>query len=117
MPRKKGDIQTHTPTKDSREVVEFLAAAGLNETQIGYVLGVGKSCVSRRYRDEINRGLPKSIAKMAQSLYKQGIEGNVGAAIFWLKSRGGWRESYNFNIQSTNFDIAEPADTNAEDKD
>lgn len=107
MSRKKGDVRAHIPTDETRNMVEFLAAAGLNESQIGYVLGVTKSCISRRYRDEINRGLPRATAKMAQSLYKQGIEGNVGAAIFWLKARAGWRESINVHSSMT-FDITEP---------
>ena len=30
--------------------------------------------------------------RVAKSLFRQAIDGNISAAIFWLKAQAGWRE-------------------------
>ena len=50
-----------------------------------------------RERDEdidaiYKKGRSAGLAKMASSLFQNGIKGNVTAQIFYLKTQGGWRE-------------------------
>jgi hypothetical protein len=37
-------------------------------------------------------------AKVAQSLFNQAINGNTSAAIWWTKSRMGWKETRDQNV-------------------
>ena len=46
----------------------------------------------RHFREEFNRGALDANGKVAQTLLKRAIEGNVTAAIFGLKCRAHWRE-------------------------
>jgi hypothetical protein len=43
--------------------------------------------------DAYKRGKAKAISKMGRSLITQAEEGNVSAAIFYLKTQAGWREA------------------------
>ena len=50
----------------------------------------------RHYRNELDVGHVKAIAKVAESLFRKAMgdgSQSVTACIFWLKTRGGWRES------------------------
>ena len=43
--------------------------------------------------DAYKRGKAKAISKMGRSLIMQAEDGNVSAAIFYLKTQAGWREA------------------------
>jgi hypothetical protein len=43
--------------------------------------------------DAYKRGKAKAIRRMGDSLIKQAEEGNMTAAIFYLKTQAGWRET------------------------
>ena len=43
--------------------------------------------------DAYKRGKAKAISRMGQSLIMQAEDGNVSAAIFYLKTQAGWREA------------------------
>ncbi len=50
----------------------------------------------KHYRDELDTGHVKANAKVAENLYRKATgEGReaVVAAIFWLKTRAGWKET------------------------
>jgi len=42
---------------------------------------------------ELAEGSVKANVKVAQALFRQAEKGSVAAIIFWLKTRGGWKES------------------------
>jgi hypothetical protein len=44
------------------------------------------------FRDDLDRGIAEANATMAGYLFANGKAGNVIAQIFWLKTRGHWRE-------------------------
>ena len=78
--------------------VEALAAV-LSVEQIADYFGIGKTTfyeimerqpeVSERYK----KGKAKAIGSVSQGLLKQAREGNLSAAIFYLKTQAGWRET------------------------
>jgi hypothetical protein len=76
--------------------VEAMAGYGLPAKDIALVLGIDTWIVERDYRTELQSGAIKANAKVAESLFRratgEGREGVV-AAIFWLKTRAGWRET------------------------
>jgi hypothetical protein len=86
----------HKPDSASRRQVEALAGYGVPEVEIGDVIGVDPKTLRKHYRKELSQGHTKANAKVAENLYRRATgEGReaVIAAIFWLKTRAGWRES------------------------
>ena len=76
--------------------VEAMAGYGLPAKDIAAVLDIDAWILERDYRKELKAGAIKANAKVAESLFRwatgEGREGVV-AAIFWLKTRAGWRET------------------------
>ena len=76
--------------------VEAMAGYGISAEDIATVLGISRFELERDYRKELGSAAIKANAKVAESLFRkatgEGREGVV-AAIFWLKTRAGWRET------------------------
>lgn len=86
----------HAPDTTSRRQVEAMAAYGVPEADIARVIGIDPKTLRRHYRDELDLGATKATAKVAEFLFRKATtEGHqcVTAAIFWMKTRGGWRET------------------------
>lgn len=87
-----------TLTDDERAQVEALAAY-LSQEQIADYFGMARNTfaaicerdpdISERYK----KGKAKAIGKIAQSLIKQAMDGDKIAAMFYLKTQAGWRET------------------------
>lgn len=87
---------SHLPDERGRRQVEALAAYGVPEADIARVVGVDPKTLRKHYRDELDLGATKATAKVAEFLFRKATtEGPqcVTAAIFWMKTRGGWRET------------------------
>lgn len=82
----------HEPTEQTRKLVENLSAAGIRHEDIALYLGITRPTLNRYYSDELRLGLVRANASIAQTVFNQAKEGNTTAAIFWLKTRAGWRE-------------------------
>lgn len=68
---------------------------GIPELSIARSIGISDVTLRKYYRDELDNGTTKANAAVAQSLYKKATgDGSsaVTAAIFWLKTRAGWKE-------------------------
>ena len=66
------------------------------ESDIARVLAIDPKTLRRHYREELDTGQIKATAKVAEFLFRKATtEGPqcVTAAIFWMKTRGGWRET------------------------
>jgi len=87
-----------TLTDEQRAQVEALAAY-LTQEQIADYFGIGKTTwfamldrepeISERYK----RGKARAIGAVAQSLIQQARDGDKVAAMFYLKTQAGWRET------------------------
>ena len=85
-------------TKAQVEEVETLSAV-LSVEQIGAYFGLGKTTfyeimkrqpeVFERYQ----RGKARAVGSVAKNLIMQAREGNTTAAIFYLKTQAGWKET------------------------
>ena len=85
----------HEPDPVSRRQVEGMAACGVPEVDIARVVDIDPKTLRKHYRDELDTGQIKATAKVAESLFRKATSDgaqSVTAAIFWLKTRGGWRE-------------------------
>lgn len=88
--------RVHKADPFHRRQVEAMAGYGVPEESIARVVGIDPKTLRKHYREELDTGQIKATAKVAESLFRKATgEGSqsVTAAIFWLKTRGGWRET------------------------
>ena len=88
----------HKPTDQQRRQVEAMAGYGIPHNDIGRVMRLDPKTLRKYYADELANGSTKATSKVAESLYRQAVEGNVSAAIFWMKARAGWSEKTQHEI-------------------
>src|ERR1700731_6425 len=93
-----------TPSDAQRRAAETMAAYGIPEADIARVLGVSKPTLRKHCGIELDTGATRANSKVADFLF-YGICGGTGkpafkderarvtAAIFWMKTRGGWSET------------------------
>jgi hypothetical protein len=93
------------------EEVERLASLGLTQEQIAASLGIGQTTLYKRKRESadfegaIKRGQAKGIGAVANKLYEKAMSGDVASLIFFLKARGGWKETVrNENVDDNQSD-------------
>jgi len=73
-----------------------MAGYGVPEADIAGVIGVDPKTLRKHYRSELDHGHTKANAKVAENFYRKATgDGReaVIAAIFWLKTRAGWKET------------------------
>src|SRR5215207_11754450 len=85
------------PDPSRSRQVEAMAGYGVSAEDIATVLGLDINTLKRDYRSELKGAAIKANARVAESLFRKataadGREG-VTAAIFWLKTRAGWKET------------------------
>jgi hypothetical protein len=88
--------RAHLPDVGQRRQVEALAGYGVPETEIAGVVGIDAKTLRKHYREELDHGHTKSNARVAENLYRKATgdgRESVIAAIFWLKTRAGWKET------------------------
>lgn len=88
--------RAHKPDPFHRRQVEAMAGFGVAEQNIARVVGIDAKTLRKHYREELDTGQIKATAKVAESLFRKATTDgpqSVTAAIFWLKTRGGWRET------------------------
>ena len=83
----------HQPDSASRRLVEHHAAIGTLHQQIAKLLQLSLNTLKKHYREELDLGLARANAVVSGTLFTEAKRGNITAAIFWMKTRGGWRET------------------------
>ena len=84
------------PTKEQRLLVQVMTAAGFPQEQIAEQIGIDRVTLRKHFRPEIKTGKASANAMVARSLFKKATgDGpqSVAAAIFWLKTQAGWKET------------------------
>jgi hypothetical protein len=75
-----------------------MSGFGVPQYAIAEMIGISIPTLEKHYRSELDSGAGKANMKVAQSLFQMATnieKPNVVAAIFWLKSRAGWRDHDN----------------------
>jgi hypothetical protein len=84
----------HNPTEETRKQAQQMAAVGITQAQIATYLGISDETFRKYYLEEYNRAKIAAVARVASTLYTRATEKqDLGAAIFYLKAQGGWRET------------------------
>lgn len=113
MPRK-----AHEPTPESRVEVRTLASLGMPQDEIAAYIGISKPTLAKHYGEELKLSAIKANANVGKFLYtmasggalKQGASyGECSrAAMFWAKTRMGWRETNNLDHTSSDGTMTPP---------
>lgn len=88
----------HKPTPETRRLAKTLSGLGVPQEHICFMLKISMPTLHKHYRDDLDEGMAEANAKIAETLFKQALNGNTTAAIFWAKSRMGWREKTDLEI-------------------
>ena len=84
----------HKPTPETSAQVEALSGYGITHDEIALYLGIDAKTLRKHYRDVLDKGTIKANVAVARALHKNATESNnVAAQIFWMKTRGGWKET------------------------
>jgi hypothetical protein len=73
-------------------MVNTLAGCGVSHDYIALKLGIAPKTLRKHFRQELDTGAADANALVAQSLHAKAVNGNVVAAMFWLKCRAGWTD-------------------------
>jgi len=93
---------SHVPSRRKRRLVQSLMAQGLTVKAAAEVMDLDDATLRKHYAKEIETGASKGMALMARSIYRRALQGDTTAAIFWLKSKAGWRDRDPLNVQVNN---------------
>lgn len=89
---KKRTKPPYEPTPALREKVRLWAAVGTTQEVIASELGISVDTLVKYYREELDEASSKGVANVAATLYAKAMAGDTTSMIFYLKTRGRWRE-------------------------
>jgi hypothetical protein len=86
----------YVPTAEHREQVKAMTAIGIKQEDIGLVLGISEKSVRKHFPKEIKLGLILANTQVGGALFKLATQpgtSQAASAMFWAKTRMGWRET------------------------
>jgi hypothetical protein len=83
----------HEPTEKTRKTVEAMSSYGIPQEDISKVIGVDSKTLRKYYKYELDTASAKANSQVAQRLYQKCLDGDTTSMIFWLKTRGQWKET------------------------
>lgn len=102
----------HEPTAETHATVKALAAYGIPRPEIGRRIGINQDTLLKYYRDDLDLGAVEAHAAVGQYLFtlasgralaSGATHADCGrAAMFWAKTRMGWRETNNLEHSGVN---------------
>jgi hypothetical protein len=83
-------------------MVKTMTAMGAKQEDVASRIGVrSEKTLRKHFRTELDQGGSEANMSVAQALYKKAKDGDVKAAMFWLKCRAGWRDRSEFDGPAT----------------
>ncbi len=83
----------HIPTPEMRAEVAALVSFGNNQEQIANYMRISQDTLAKYYKHELETSVLSANARVANALFRKATEqDDLGAQIFWLKTRARWRE-------------------------
>lgn len=84
--------KSHEPNDITKAQVKALAAF-LPQTAIAKYIGINRKTLAKYYSDILHEESMKKDIQVVESLFKNAVQGNVTAQIFWCKTRLGMSEN------------------------
>ena len=91
MPRK--TKPPHEPTKQLRELVKMHTMVGTRQEVVADIIGIDPKTLRKYYRKELDQASAQANAQIGGALFNKAVKGDTAAAIFWLKTKAGFRET------------------------
>ena len=99
------------------EEIEHHASRGLSQQQVCHALGLSETWwydakqKNSEISDSFKRGQAKGLAEVSNAIYEQALNGNTGAACFFLKNRDPDRWSDVKSVNAVQINISKMTDT------
>lgn len=86
------------PTAEEKNKVFQLAASGFTVADIALVIyrygkPVSEKTIRKYFHRELQTARIETVSAVAGRLFKKAMSGDTASMIFYLKTRGGWRET------------------------
>jgi hypothetical protein len=92
----------YQPTEQTRRQVTTMTGLGIIQDDIARWLEIDDKTLRKHFRRELDTGAIEANMRVASSLYTMATQDkNVAAAIWWTKTRMGWKEAHDLNIAGT----------------
>ena len=82
-----------------QQLVEIMTACGMSKPRMAGLLRIHVDTLNKNFAHQLENGKFSANMRMAQALYRKGIEGDVRAGMFWLKSQAGFVEKTEIEIK------------------
>lgn len=95
------------PTEEQRRIVNVMAAGGFQQLAIASALGISDNTLRKYFAEELEAGGAKAHASVVANLFKQATKDDprsTAAAIFWTKTRLGWKDTSQMELSGPNGD-------------
>lgn len=92
MAEKRRTKPPHEPTHNTRELVKLHSTMGTAQETVADILGIDAKTLRKYYRTELDHSLAVANATIGGVLFNKAKSGDTAAMIFWMKTRGQWRE-------------------------
>lgn len=93
LQRSKSTGVAYEPTFNDRALVAIWAAVGTPAHVIACELGISEATVWKYFGDELKDAEARGVARVATRLYAKALDGDNTSMIFYLKTRGRWRDA------------------------
>ena len=101
MAKKLGGRPAWEPTDEERQQVERAVAIGYTQAQIAQLIGKSEDSLQKHCRTELDSGKIKVDAFVVGKLMEKIGKGDTASIIFYLKTRMGWREVQDINLNAS----------------
>ena len=81
------------PNEQQRKMVSQYTAVGITQEDIAKVIGIDDKTLRKHFREELDTAATKANANIGGKLYNKAMDGDTTAAIWWSKTRMGWKET------------------------
>ena len=95
---KKAGRPAHNPTDPHKKLALTLSGYGVPQEEIARQIGINAETLRLHYREQLDSGTAQANAQIAASLFRKATSDgpqSAAAAMFWLKTRAGWKETTN----------------------
>ena len=94
--------EAHTPTDETKKLVESTSGLGLPQEQIAILVGIDDKTLRKYYRTELDTGKAKANGQIAKTLFSKAVAGDTTSLIWWTKSQMRWSETVRQELTGEN---------------
>ena len=93
--------------RQKQEAIQVMMAAGVNKSAIPKLLHMHPDTMDKYFSHEMEYGEEILKTRMVNALIQKGLDGNVSALMFYLKSKGGWKEEEAKQLSADDRELSE----------